>query len=195
MIIFSTKLTKAKIITIALVSACLVLLLLISLPSSVEAGKRTPIEGKTNEQRISYLNSFGWEVSADPVEVMDVAIPSEFDASYENYNELQQQQGFDLSKLKGKKVTRYTYTISNYPSAAEETVYANVLVLDNDIVGGDVSSVALGGFMHTLQMPGKDTDAVPDTDQTSSTATTDTVTDPAGLNTDEIKDGLDGVGK
>ncbi|MBQ2272105.1 MAG: hypothetical protein II337_01440, partial [Clostridia bacterium] len=62
MFIFSTKLTKTKLLTIGLVSACLVLLLLISLPSGIQASKET-VKGETNEERIEYLETFGWEVS------------------------------------------------------------------------------------------------------------------------------------
>lgn len=160
MFIFSTKLTKTKILTVALVSACLVLLLLISLPSGVKAAKDT-VKGETNEERVSYLSTFGWDVSADPVEVVSVTIPEQFDATYNEYNALQISQGFDLNGYKGDEGTRYTYTISNYPNATDAQVLANVIVIDDRIVAADVSSVSAGGFMHSLQMPEK-TNASPE---------------------------------
>ena len=154
MFVFSTKLTKTKILTVALVSACLVLLLLISLPTGVSASKDT-IKGKTNEERVSYLQTFGWQVSSDPVEVVSITIPETFDATYNEYNALQQTQGFDLSGYRGDSGTRYTYTISNYPNETSAQVLANIIVIDEQIVAADVSSVSAGGFMHSLQMPEK----------------------------------------
>ena len=54
----------------------------------------------------------------------------------------------DLSKLKGKKVKRWTYEVTNYPKQTEG-VRANLLVLDGKVVGGDIcSNDAANGFMH-----------------------------------------------
>ena len=92
-------------------------------------------------------------MSADPVEVVNITNPEEFDATYNEYNALQQTQGFDLSGYKGDSGTRYTYTISNYPNATSAQVLANIIVIDEQIVAADVSSVSAGGFMHSLQMP------------------------------------------
>lgn len=178
MFIFSTKLTKTKILTIALVSACLVLLLLISLPTGVKASKDT-VKGETNEERIEYLQTFGWQVSSDPVEVVNITIPEEFDQTYAEYNALQISQGFDLSGYKGDEGTRYTYTISNYPNETSAQVLANVIVIDDQIVAADVSSVSAGGFMHSLQMPEKTMSDNVDTESSST-----------GISKDEIIDAL-----
>ena len=104
---------------------------------------------KTNEDRIAYLGAYGWEVSADPVEYQEVVIPSEFDDVLEHYNELQKQQGFDLSKYKGKRLMRYTYEIQNYPTG-ETGVQAVLFLYKNKVVGGDIHSLPLDGFMHGL---------------------------------------------
>ena len=152
MFIFSTKLTKTKILTAALVSACLILLLLISLPSGVKASKDS-IRGETNEERVSYLQTFGWKISADPVEVVNIVVPEKFDSTYDEYNALQISQGFDLTDYKGDAGTRYTYAIDNYPDQNVKDAFVNVIVIGEEIVAADVSSVSGGGFMHTLQMP------------------------------------------
>lgn len=178
MFIFSTKLTKTKILTIALVSACLVLLLLISLPAGVKTSKET-IKGETNEERIEYLKTFGWQVSSDPVEVVNITIPEEFDQTYNEYNALQISQGFDLNGYKGDSGTRYTYTISNYPNETSAQVLANVIVIEDQIVAADVSSVSAGGFMHTLQMPEK-----------TSADSIDKESSSTGLTKEEILDAL-----
>ena len=105
------------------------------------------VAAKTNEQRISVLETFGWEVEGEEDEIVEVKIPQEFDDVFEKYNEIQKQQGCDLSKYAGKRCKRYTYVIENYPGQAEG-VRANILVYKNKVIGGDVCSVELDGFMH-----------------------------------------------
>ncbi len=105
--------------------------------------------------RIAFLSQFGWEVSEDPIEVSEVIIPEEFDETYENYNEIQKQQNLDLSKYKGKRVKKWTYEVKNYPSSenSDGIIRANLLVYDGIVIGGDVCSVELDGFMHTFDYP------------------------------------------
>ena len=54
---------------------------------------------KTNDDRLAFLSQFGWEVEPTPEE-QNVTIPGEFDRVFVSYNELQKQQGLDLSKYK-----------------------------------------------------------------------------------------------
>ena len=74
------------------------------------------------------------------------------DESYQEYLALQSDQGFDLQKYAGKRVKRYTYEIFNYPSG-EAGVQANLLICKNTVVGGEVLSPRLDGFLHGLTMP------------------------------------------
>ncbi|MBO5248359.1 MAG: DUF4830 domain-containing protein [Clostridia bacterium] len=154
-------------------------MLLISLPTGVKASKDA-VKGETNEERIEYLQTFGWQVSNDPVEVVNITIPEEFDATYNEYNALQISQGFDLSSYKGDSGTRYTYTISNYPNETSAQVLANVIVINDQIVAADVSSVSAGGFMHTLQMPEKSNSEAVDTESGSTGLTKDEMLDSLG---------------
>ena len=82
----------------------------------------------------------------------EIVIPEEFDDVYLRYNELQKKQGLDLSKYRSKRVKRWTYIIKNYPgySETDDCVRINLLVFDGCVIGGDVSSVELDGFMHTF---------------------------------------------
>ena len=109
------------------------------------------LAAETEEQRIQFLKSFGWEVSAQPTEIAEVVIPTEFDEVYENYNALQKTQGFDLSPFKGQTVKRYCYAVTNYPGGVPN-VYTNLLVSDGKVIGGDVCSNDLDGFMHGFAM-------------------------------------------
>lgn len=107
---------------------------------------------KTNQDRIDYLAAYGWQVSEEPIATEELLIPSEMDDSYDEYLALQTQQGFDLAKYAGKRVKRYTYEIINYPSG-ETGVQANLLLRKNTVVGGEVLSPRLDGFLHGLSMP------------------------------------------
>ena len=100
-----------------------------------------------------YLESFGWTVEPEPLAVEELLIPEEFDETYTQYLELQSSQGFDLTQYCGKRVKRYTYVITNYPTG-ETGVQAGLLIYKNTVIGGDVLSPQLGGFIHSLEMPG-----------------------------------------
>ncbi len=99
---------------------------------------------------IEFLSFYGWQVEEKPIESAPVLIPEEFDTIFEDYNLLQIEAGLDLRAHRGKKGTRYTYKVLNYPENIEN-VRANVIVIDGKAVGGDISTVALDGFMHSLK--------------------------------------------
>ena len=105
------------------------------------------IEAGTEEQRRSFVSQFGWEIDSEPVEVREVVIPSQFSEVYESYNQIQLEQGFDLSNYKGERAKRWTYRVTNYPGTTD-VVYINILVQNGKVIGGDVCSTALNGFMH-----------------------------------------------
>ncbi len=105
---------------------------------------------KTPEDVIEFLAQFGWETEREPVEEVTMKIPAEFDKVMNAYNELQKNQGLDLSKYKGKQVTRYTYRITNYPDYPG-TVFANVILYKNKVIGGDICSSDITGFIHGFE--------------------------------------------
>ncbi len=102
---------------------------------------------KTNDDRIAFLAQFGWEVEEKAVEEEQVTVPNEFDNVYEAYNTLQKKQGLDLSGYKRKSAMRYTYKITNYPDYGKD-VYANMIVYKNKVIGGDICSADVNGFIH-----------------------------------------------
>ncbi len=101
---------------------------------------------KTTEQQVMFLKAFGYDAEAEPTLIEEVIIPSEFDEQYTEYNNYQKLSGFDLSKHKGDRVKKYTYHITNYPDRKE--VNANLLVYKGRVIGGDISSAELNGFVH-----------------------------------------------
>lgn len=113
---------------------------------SVNGADATSVELK------SFISSYGWKVIDEPDEVREIMIPAEFDDVYTSYNSIQTAQGFDLSGLKGQRVKRWTYTVTNYPGyEAEDCIKINILVYNGCVVGGDVCSVRLDGFMHGFE--------------------------------------------
>jgi hypothetical protein len=108
---------------------------------------------RTNDERVKFLAFYGWEVQADPLEILEVIIPEKFDDVYEAYNDMQKSQGFDLSGNAGRRVKRYAYRITNY-SGTDDPVRAHILVYRDRVIGGDVSSEIAGSFMHGFALPG-----------------------------------------
>lgn len=107
------------------------------------------IRAGTNEERIAYLQSLGWEVEPTPILEQEITLPKEFPEVLTQYNELQRQQGFDLAEYAGKKLTLYTYRITNHPDAEEAD--ASLYVYRTALVGGDVHSTSFTGFMTALR--------------------------------------------
>ena len=100
---------------------------------------------------VNYISSLGWEVSEEPDEIKEVVIPYEFNDVYLNYNEIQKSQGFDLTDYAGERVKIWTYTVTNYPGYEDkDCIKINILVYEGCVIGGDVCSVELDGFMYGL---------------------------------------------
>lgn len=114
-------------------------------------GNADKIAGETNEQRLAYIQSFGWDAGIIHTSVEDIRIPSKFDEAYEQYNALQKEQGFDLRKYRACPVRKYTYIITNYDDPDPVVpVIANLLVYEGEIIGADISSAEANGFVTVL---------------------------------------------
>ena len=115
-----------------------------------EAEKYDYDKVKSAEDARRFLAQFGWETDEAPLEEVKIKIPGEFDKVMNSYNDLQLNQGLDLSKYRGKEVTRYTFKVTNYPDY-KGTVTANVIVYKNRVIGGDVCSSDVTGFIHGFE--------------------------------------------
>lgn len=102
---------------------------------------------KTEQSRVEYLAQYGWEVESPALSEETVIIPRSFSEVFERYNQLQLQQGFDLSRFCGMEVEKYTYKVTN---AQEEEVLALLFVYKGRVIGGDIHSTALDGFMQGI---------------------------------------------
>lgn len=114
-----------------------------------EAENEKQFTFECNSERVEFLNKCGLIVEPEP-ESRDIEIPAEFSDSYNEYNEMQKSQGFDLLPYSGKKVTMYTYKILNYPDLPEN-VNVNLLFDDHLMIGADITyNDAENGFTKPL---------------------------------------------
>lgn len=155
MFIMTARIPRQRLMagTITLLCCCLVVIAALALT----AGRRAVAASaevsniRSNDDRVAYLTGLGWQVAPQPIGSEELQIPASFDESYADYLALQSGQGFDLTRYCGKRIRRYTYEITNYPSG-ETPVQAALLVYKNRIIGGQIQA-ADGSFIHGLTMP------------------------------------------
>ena len=171
MLVMTAKVDKKKIAMIAagVVAVVVALVLLLSGRDSTPTSSPA-VSG--NDDRVQFLNSFGWEVVSSPVQTSQVRIPADSSQVFERYNELQKTQGYDLSKYAGKTVMRYVYTVKNYPGATEP-VYATLLIYKNQVIGGDITDTAAKGRIQGFKMTQSLPDATEPAESTEPTAVTE----------------------
>lgn len=139
----SVKLTKKS--AIFLIIAAAALLALIVLICSEPQGKLATAEG-----RAEYLAELGWEVDLTSEELQETVMPRSFDGVMAEYCNLQTQQGFNLERYAGMSCQIYCYSVTNYPNG-DTNVIAQLIICEDHVIGGDIHSPALDGFMHGLK--------------------------------------------
>ena len=105
--------------------------------------------GRTNSQRVDFIKSLGLSPREECIASKEIVIPERFGEVYINYNALQSEAGYNLEPYKGSDATVFTYSVDPPKGYTEETV-VNLIVYNGRIIGGDVSSRALDGFMLPL---------------------------------------------
>ena len=155
MIIVTARIPKKRLLAGAATALCCCGLAVIALVFTL-GGRAVAVSAevkhvKTNDDRLAYLNGLGWQVSPQPIATEELLIPETFDDSYAGYLKLQSDQGFDLTQYCGKRVKRYTYQLTNYPTQTEPVQIA-LLIYKNRVVGGQIQSSS-GSFLHGLTLP------------------------------------------
>lgn len=158
MMVMTTKVDLKK-IAVVLAAAAAVIFAIILLFGGTDT-QATVATVSSNDARVDFLKSFGWDVASAAVESGQVRIPDQTTEVFDRYNQLQKSQGYDLKNYAGKSAMRYVYKINNYPGATEP-VYATVLVYKNEIIGGDVTDTSATGKIQGFQMPKSTTPTVP----------------------------------
>ena len=154
MFVYTLKFDKKKAV-FAVIMAALVIIGIIMLIGAHDQRQnfadtgalvQSTVNIKNEKNRVTWLRQQGWEVESPALSEDSVVIPRTFSTVFETYNELQKEQGFDLSRYCGTEVKMYTYKVTNSEFAGDEVV-AQMYVSNGEIIGGDVHSTALDGFI------------------------------------------------
>ena len=139
-----SKLSKRSAVFILITAAAILALIVLICSGGTGSGLTT------TEKRVEFLASLGWEVDASSETAKEIVLPETLGGVLAEYNELQKQQGYDLSQYCGEVCESYTYVLTSYPSG-ETGVIAQLFIYKGRVIGGDIHSAALGGFMHGLK--------------------------------------------
>ena len=163
MFIYTLRASTIKFFGVIALSVIVLFGLMLFVPQYEAAEAMKPTEEtvdytgiRTNEDRIAFIGKFGYQVMSEPLESSEFVVPEEFDRVLAGYNEIQKQQGLDLTKYAKKTAQRYTFKIDNYPGY-DGTVYANVITYRGKVIAGDICTADAKGFIHTLPMPSTNT--------------------------------------
>ena len=104
-----------------------------------DSGGTEPVQAADNAARVAYL------------ERLSLLLPEDLSAHAE-YAALQKGLGLPFDRCGGKTVTRYTYTVLNYPDAPQG-VQANLFVCGDQVIAGDITSLGENSFRKSLEFP------------------------------------------
>lgn len=137
------KLTKTRLAFLIFLAAAALALLVYARGS--RGVMSLPYRVGTPEGRQAYLRALGWEAAPETETIEERTLPEAFDAVLSAYNELQRQQGFDLTPYLGKTVT----VVTCEGAAPEEgtPVLLTLWICDGVVIAGDAHTTALDGWM------------------------------------------------
>lgn len=82
-----------------------------------------------------YLKSLKYDI--EYVNETEIIIPQTFNQVLKEYNKLQKEQGFDLSKYGGKKCIKKRFVISS-PKNKSQKYIADMIVYEEKLIGGHI---------------------------------------------------------
>ena len=136
---------KAALIVVVLAAVLLALVLLRWYGSGGKTYDMSTLEG-----REAFLLELGWEIDADTEEFRTVVVPEKLEGIMNQYNRMQQAQGYDLNEHLGESCQQYSYQLLNYPDS-DSPVFVTLYIQGSELIAGDIHTNALNGFMHGLK--------------------------------------------
>ena len=100
--------------------------------------------------REKYLASYGWVIDPASETERTVLLPKKFDGTVRDYADMQTDQGYDFAFYSGLECRQFTYEVTNY-DGCDGTVYAVLYVKGTRVIGGDIHSAEINGFMHGIR--------------------------------------------
>ncbi len=136
---------KKALAIVLLIAAALTLLIALKWLS-----RDTGLDVTTLEGREMFLKELGWEIDTTSEDCRNVVIPESMEGILKEYNRLQQEQGYDLSKHAGESCKQYSYFVTNYPNCSQ-AVIVTLYIQGKQIIAGDIHTAEINGFMHGLK--------------------------------------------
>ena len=147
MFLVNFRASNKKIVFCLLMFTVIVVLTVAIRLNSFDKQSEIVVECGTEAEVSEYLESFGLQLGECTTD--SITVPYEFNEVYTNYNNIQQSQGFDLSEYKGKTVNRYTFAVLNHPDGQD--VFVEVLIYNKTVIGADIYSTSVDGFISPLK--------------------------------------------
>lgn len=150
MLLIQFKADKKKIIAAVLAAMLLVAGVIVGITRTAHGGESaTPDSAVTEEPARRFLTEAGYH-PARLERQRQITIPKTFNHTYEAYNELQRQGGFDLEPYRGKNADMLVYTLGGDSPAC-----AVVLLCGGKVVGGHLTDGEYGSENLPLLSYGK----------------------------------------
>lgn len=96
------------------------------------------LKASNEKEGIDFLSQFGLNAEK-AVDSCEVKIPTEFNQTYAQYNELQNQIGLDLEKYKGQTAQKITYRLND-----GDAQFAVLLVCKKKVIGAHLTNGEYG---------------------------------------------------
>lgn len=147
--VFNFKVTDSKkvfaifaVASVAVAVVCIISMISVqnSLPDTATCDELGcySLQCDKDDEQSTFLEQFG--LSSEKItDSCEVTIPTDFNDTYEQYNELQKEIGLDLEKFKGKSVQKITYELKNC-----KTKFAVLLIYKGKVIGGHLTNGEYG---------------------------------------------------
>ena len=150
MFVYTLRATGIKFFAAIAVSVALLTAIIGILPSVSAAVDVAAVNTEfgnidSTDDMVEFLSTLGYTVENTPVSTIEITIPEEFDAVFEEYNRVQRAQGLNLKRYLGKTATVYVFRVCEYDYDGE--VFATLFIRNGRIIAGDVCSCDGEGFV------------------------------------------------
>ena len=150
MLLIQFKADKKKIIAAVLAAILLITGVIVGITRTAQSGEpATPDSAVTEEPARRFLTEAGYHPERMERQ-RQIMVPKSFNQTYEAYNALQRQAGFDLEPYQGKTADMLVYTLSG-----DSPAYAVVLLCGGKVIGGHLTDGEYGSENLPLLSYGK----------------------------------------